>query len=78
MRKHLSAETIYVGLYVLPRGYAYAANCWLRCGRPGKPAGLGPEEDRSTWPDPKHDKLIAERPARRHDPHRALATGKAT
>ena len=38
MRKQLSAETIYVGLYVLPR---CGANCWRRCVRRAKRAGLG-------------------------------------
>jgi len=37
MQKQLSAETIYVGLYVLPRG----AHCWRRCVRRARRAGLG-------------------------------------
>jgi IS30 family transposase len=37
MRKPLSAETIYVGLYVLPRG----ANCWPHSVRRARRAGLG-------------------------------------
>ena len=36
MRKHLSAETIYVGLYVLP----CAANCWRRSVRRARHADL--------------------------------------
>lgn len=38
MRKRLSAEIIYVGLYVLPSALS-GANCWRGCGKPARPAG---------------------------------------
>ena len=42
MSKQLSAETIYAGLYVLPRGtQRSAAHCWPRCVRRVRPLALG-------------------------------------
>ena len=40
MQKQLSAETIYVGLYVLPAARC-GAHCWRRCVRRAKHDGLG-------------------------------------
>ena len=73
MRKHLSAETIYVCLYVLP-AEPCAANCWRRYVRRARRADLGRRGGGSTGPDPPYD-ADDRVPRQSRDPHGARPLG---